>query len=142
MDEKEVDLRDEQATVREEQSEIRELLFEEHHATLIRYMRVIFWVTVVLIVLAFVGLIRSFVLQGSVDTLNRNTANLEEETNQARTAAVEARDALVSALEEAEQRRLAGGNLPPAAIRDALIAVSRIETHLCGGPCGSVREEG
>jgi small-conductance mechanosensitive channel len=132
----------EQQMVSDEESDARDVIFEKKEidldstrSRLLSLVRILVWLTVVLIVLAVLGLFRAHITTTSVNRLEAKTAELESQTDVARDAAVAARDILTSALEEADQRREAGEIESPTAIRDALISIARIERHLCGGPC-------
>lgn len=129
------EVREDQAGHRDEVALVRETVADKQHETLKHYMRWILWVTVVLTVLGMVSLLRSFVIQDAVNDLYRHTDDLAEETEDAKQAAVSARDTLTKALEEFEARRNSPDAVPSAEIREALIAVGRIEQHLCGGRC-------
>lgn len=96
-------------------------------------VKVVKWVAVILLIVAVVSAIRSSQLQDSVDKLENHTAELTQETNEAKVAAVEARDVLNKAIKQGQDSAAS-----PTAVTDALRAIARIEQHLCGGPCDEV----
>lgn len=114
----------------EEAQVVREKTNDEHENVIEGYVKLIFWATVILIVVGSVSVIRSFTLQNQVDILDAHTTELQQETDAAKDAAVEARDALQEALDRAPTN-------DPDAIASALEAVHRIELEICGGPCQS-----
>ena len=99
------------------------------------YVNVLKWVALILFVTAVISIIRSFYIEDAVDDLDVRTAELTIQTNDAKTAAVEARDVLTKALADFEERRVNNEGSSPEAITEALKAIARIEEHLCGGPC-------
>lgn len=115
-------------TAAEEVQAIRDESDAHHENTLANYVKIILFVTVVLVIVGAVSVIRSVNLQSSVDQLTSETDELQIETGQAKAAAVEARDVLQAALERSSTQN-------PDAIANALSAISRIEQELCGGPC-------
>lgn len=113
----------------------RDMIADRQHETLRRYMKVILWVTVILFITTLMRLVWYYQVEEMVSDLNTKTEFLTNETEATQKAAIEARDSLQAALAEIEERRESGESADPTAIRDALVAVYRIETHLCGGPC-------
>lgn len=102
--------------------------------------RLLVWLVVVLIVLSAGNLIRSFVNQNATD---RSTQASEETTAAAQrieNTTIEARDAAVDTLNDlraalARYSADAEEGLTNEFIVNALTAITRIEVHLCGGPC-------
>jgi len=115
--------------------EERDVLPESDKERFQNYVTVVLWVSIVLFVVAVVSLIRSFQIEAAVDDLNDHTITLQTQTDDARTAAIEARDTLQEALNKFEERRANAEGSSPEAVAEALKAVARIEQHLCGGPC-------
>lgn len=137
-------VREAQSGVREDQSELRDTqagerevkvdklqkITNEHQSTLSRYVRLILWATVLLLIASSVNVLRSYQIERNVETLDDHTRELGSETEAAKNAAVEARDVLQAAIDQGRENAAA-----PGAVKEALLAISRIEAHLCGGPC-------
>jgi septal ring factor EnvC (AmiA/AmiB activator) len=120
------------------------------HRLLSNRVRVIFWTAIILFVTAVISIIRSSQIQGGVSDLNvtvaeaRDAAQHAEEViddktdmlsgqiEEARAAAADARDTLKQALADFNEN---GEGSSPEEIKDALLAINRIEFYLCGGRC-------
>lgn len=113
-----------------------------HLTVLVKWL---LFMCVIITVLVVGSLARSFVVQDAADqgTAAARQAIVAAErsdttSQEARTAAIEARDELRNAINAAE----ASGepDVQNQAIIDALAAIARIEEYLCGGPCPTSQE--
>lgn len=104
---------------------------EQYHKMLLRYVKIVGWLTAVLFLTTIFRLFWYYQIEQSIEQLDTQSDIISEQTNLARDAAVEARDTLQKALDEADSRR----GSDPGAIANALQAIDRIERQLCGGPC-------
>lgn len=106
--------------------------------TLLAHLQVLvkwlLFMCVIITVLVVGSLARSFVVQDAADHATAAAERSDATSQEARTAAIEARDELRTAI-EATRRNNNEPDVQNQAILDALAAIARIEEYLCGGPC-------
>lgn len=86
---------------------------------------------VIITVLVVGSLVRSFAVQDAADNATAAAKQSDATSQEARTAAIEARDELRAAIDRTRN----DSGVQDQAILDALAAIARIEEYLCGGPC-------
>lgn len=124
-------VREVDAVDREGRSVEREGRSVEREGSLRGVVRLLVWLTALLMIATGVSIYRSFVVQDvveHVEDVQSESVDLGSETNQ---VALDTLTELRAALQQAEN----GEGTDPEAVADAVAAIHRIEEHLCGGPC-------
>jgi hypothetical protein len=123
-------------------TDVREDTVSEREGSISGAVKMIRWLTIVLVVISAGNFVRSFFTEAASEKAVDAAHTAEEASNRAETTSVEGRDASLETLAElrAILARINENNedepdLTNQAIIEALQTIARIEAAVCDGPC-------